>query len=123
MMLTAVIVDGYNIIGYINSVEGRNIDFSDARDCLISDLCVLKGATGWHIEVVFDAYKTGGPEKVESIDNVEVVYTSKEETADNYIERRFGELRQNAYTNMVVATDDKVLQSSPFIVFFCQGSI
>lgn len=31
----AVFVDGYNIIGYINSVEGRNIDLEDARDCLI----------------------------------------------------------------------------------------
>jgi predicted RNA-binding protein with PIN domain len=49
---------------------------------------VLKSATGWHIEVVFDAYLTGGPERSVSIDNVNVVYTSKEETADNYIERR-----------------------------------
>lgn len=31
----AVFVDGYNIIGHINSVEGRNIDLEDARDCLI----------------------------------------------------------------------------------------
>ena len=31
----AVFVDGYNIIGYINTVEGRNIDLEDARDCLI----------------------------------------------------------------------------------------
>lgn len=77
----AVFVDGYNIIGYINSVEGRQISFDDARDCLISDLCVLRGATGWCIEVVFDAYKVMGPEKSESIDNVAVTYTSKAETA------------------------------------------
>ena len=35
------------MIGYINTVEGRNIPLDDARDCLVSDLSVLKGATGW----------------------------------------------------------------------------
>lgn len=33
-----------------------------------------------------------------------------EETADNYIERQFAQLRAASFTNMVVATDDKVLQ-------------
>ena len=37
----------YHIIGYINTIEGRNIPLDDARDCLVSDLSVLKGATGW----------------------------------------------------------------------------
>lgn len=31
----AVFVDGYNIIGYINSVEGRSLELHEARDCLI----------------------------------------------------------------------------------------
>lgn len=66
-------VDGYNVIGYINSVEGRDIDLSDARDCLISDLAVLRSATGWYIEVVFDAYQTGGAEVIQQVDNVMVV--------------------------------------------------
>lgn len=60
------------MIGYINAVEGRQIDLSDARDCLISDLAVLKSATGWYIEVVFDAYQTGGAEVTQQIDNVMV---------------------------------------------------
>ena len=34
----AVFVDGYNIIGFINMAEGRDIELDDARDCLISDL-------------------------------------------------------------------------------------
>lgn len=73
----AVFVDGYNIIGYINSVEGRSLSLEDSRDCLVSDLCVLKSATGWHIEVVFDAYMTGGAEAVSDVDNVQVIFTSK----------------------------------------------
>ena len=106
----AVFVDGYNIIGYINSVEGRNIQFDDARDCLISDLAVLRSATGWWIEVVFDAYKAMTPQKTESIDSLLVHYTGVSETADNFIERRFGELAAEGFTNMIVATDDNVLR-------------
>jgi predicted RNA-binding protein with PIN domain len=106
----AVFVDGYNVIGYINSVEGRNIAFDDARDCLISDLAVLRSATGWWIEVVFDAYKAMMPQKSESVDSLLVTYTGMSETADNYIERRFGELSAEGFTNMIVATDDMVLR-------------
>ena len=106
----AVFVDGYNIIGYINSVEGRNIAFDDARDCLISDLSVLRSATGWWIEVVFDAYKAMTPQKTESVDSLLVHYTGISETADNFIERRFGELAAEGFTNMIVATDDNVLR-------------
>jgi predicted RNA-binding protein with PIN domain len=109
----AIFVDGYNIIGYINSVEGRDIEMSDARDCLISDLAVLRGATGWWIELVFDAYSDSSPTTATqraSIDSVFVTYTSRSETADNHIERRFAELKEEGFTNMVVATDDKVLQ-------------
>ena len=90
----AIFVDGYNVIGYINSVENRNIDLSDARDCLISDLSVLCGATGWWIELVFDAYDVGANTVSEDIvDQVHVSYTSRSETADNLIERRFSELK------------------------------
>ena len=106
----AVFVDGYNIIGYINSVEGRNIAFDDARDCLIGDLAVLRSATGWWIEVVFDSYKSMQPQKTETIDSLLVHYTGISETADNFIERRFGELAAEGYTNMIVATDDLVLR-------------
>lgn len=110
----AVFVDGYNIIGYINKEEGRcNIDLEDARDCLIGDLSILCGATGWWIEVVFDAYMSAssvGGSKTSLVDNVLVTFTSASETADNYIERRFSELARDGFTNMVVATDDNVLR-------------
>lgn len=106
----AVFVDGYNIIGYINSVEGRSIELSEARDCLISDLSILTSATGWCIEVVFDAYKVASPGGSINNGNIQITYTSSSETADNYIERRFSELQKIGFSNMIVATDDKVLQ-------------
>jgi hypothetical protein len=67
-----VFVDGYNVIGYMNRVEKKNFDdLSAARDGLISDLSVLRTATGWLIEVVFDAYQSSiGVERSEFVDNV-----------------------------------------------------
>ena len=106
----ALFVDGYNIIGYLNAVEGRSISFDEARDCLIADLSVLCGATGWFVEVIFDAYKVASPQSTQTIDSLLVTYTSMAETADNYIERRFTELSNSGYNNMVVATDDRVLR-------------
>lgn len=58
-----------------------------------------------------------GPEKRESVDNILVTYTSSSETADNHIERRFEELRQEGFNNMVVATDDNVRTNSLPIFF------
>ena len=107
----AVFVDGYNIIGFMNRKGNRGISLEDARDCLISDLTVLRGATDWHIEVVFDVYKSIGHQSSSSVDNVIVTYTSMSETADNYIERRFEELKKDGFSNMIVATDDNVLRS------------
>ena len=37
-----------------------------------------------------------------------MTYTSAADTADSWIERRFLELSQAGFTNMVVATDDNV---------------
>lgn len=121
----AIFVDGYNIVNYINCVEANGLrgerlglDIADGRDSLISDLCVLRGCTGWYIEVVFDSYKKtsniggGIPGNAVSslIDNVRVTFSGKSETADTYIERRFNDLKKEGFTNMVVATDDKILR-------------
>ena len=110
----AVFVDGYNIIGYMRTAENREgMSLEDARDCLVSDLAVLQGSTGWYIEVVFDAYAARGVEhlsRTQILDGVTITFTSKSETADNHIERRFTELRNEGYSNMIVATDDNVLR-------------
>jgi predicted RNA-binding protein with PIN domain len=111
-------VDGYNIIGHINSEEGRSIALDEARDCLVSDLCVLASATGWAIECVFDAYDnraSAAGARVQQ-DGISVYYTSQRETADDYIERRMNEIQQRrqgaSRSNVVVATDDFALRST-----------
>lgn len=106
-------VDGYNIIGYINAVEGRRITLDEARDCLVADLCVVASATGWAIECVFDAYDNplnAAGARVQQ-DGISVYYTSQKETADDYIERRINSL-QGRNPNLVVATDDVALRST-----------
>lgn len=108
----ALFVDGYNIVGHMRALgEFDRFDFASARDSLIGDLAILQSTTGWWIEVVFDAYKTGSPERQEVVDSVLVTYTSPQETADSYIERRFNELSEQGFTNMIVATDDQLLRS------------
>lgn len=109
----AIFVDGYNIIGYAKDFDDENMNFEESRDCLINDLCVLACLTGWFIEVVFDAYKVKGKRRSSSefADGLVVTYTGSSETADNYIERRFGELKAQQFSNMVVATDDVVLRT------------
>ncbi len=110
----AIVVDGYNVIGYLtrqNSIDS----LEDARDELIADLRVLAGTSGWFIEVVFDAYKATSFNRFSTAsktpyDGIKVTYTSASETADNYIENRFNQLKMNNFTNMVVATDDNLLR-------------
>ena len=116
----AIFVDGYNVIGHMRSAsysrgeggdEYSGINFEDARHQLVSDLSVLRAATGWYIEVVFDAYKVKAAQKLEVVDGVCCVYTSAQETADGYIERKFEDLKRQGFTNMVVASDDSMLRT------------
>jgi len=109
----AIFVDGYNILGSIGTFNDENLNLEGARDGLINDLGVLSCLTGWFIEVVFDAYKNKAniKSKSDGSDGFIVTYTGSSETADNYIERRFGELKAQNFSNMVVATDDIVLRT------------
>lgn len=107
-----VFVDGYNVIGQMDYKEDGKMDLEEARDRLINDLAVVRGATGWIIEVVFDAYKVKSSGNSMFADGIIITYTSATETADGYIERRFEELRNEGFTNMIVATDDNMVRMS-----------
>jgi predicted RNA-binding protein with PIN domain len=72
---------------------------------------VLKGSTGWWIEVIFDAYKVKKQTSTSDFfDGVHVVYTSGDETADNYIERKLVEFSNIGFQNVIVATDDLAIR-------------
>jgi predicted RNA-binding protein with PIN domain len=86
-----LIVDGYNVI--YNEKWGKVFDkkkdtLEDCRDKLLKILSNYQGYKNNNILVIFDAYKVKSRKVViESYDNISVVYTKENETADNFIER------------------------------------
>ncbi|MDO4614980.1 MAG: TetM/TetW/TetO/TetS family tetracycline resistance ribosomal protection protein [Lachnospiraceae bacterium] len=85
-----LIVDGYNVIfawEELRDLAERNIDA--ARDALLEKLSSYQGYLNMQIAVVFDAYKRKpNPGWKCQYDNLEVIFTKEDETADAYIERR-----------------------------------
>ena len=84
-----VIIDGYNVIYAWNELrELANENIDSARDKLIDIICNYQGAKCVNVIVVFDAYRLKGfigEEK--TINNIKIVFTKEDETADAYIER------------------------------------
>jgi uncharacterized protein len=101
-----LIVDGYNMIGaWPNLRKLREIDFDKSRDYLITQLAEYKAYTGMAIIVVFDAHFVNGIEKVDKNSKVEVIFTRKNQTADEKIEKLAIELRHVNH-HIYVATSD-----------------
>lgn len=104
-------VDGYNMIGawpHLVKLQRRD-ELAQARDTLLSELSEYAKYENIEVRVVFDAMFVPGIEKKYNYDNITVIFTKEDETADMYIERAVGE--ENLFTtNVVVATSDLVEQ-------------
>ena len=107
-----VIVDGYNIIfAWDELKELAKVNIDSARDKLIDILIDYQGYKGCRLILVFDAYKVkGNSGKIVHYNNVEVVYTKQDETADAFIERTVHEIR-NKYKITVASADGLVQQT------------
>lgn len=101
-----LLVDGYNIIfswKRLQKAAEKSLDL--ARVKLADTLCNYAGYTGEQVILVFDAYKVnGGVESIEPYNNITVVYTGEQETADHYIEKTAKILTKNFAVR--VATSD-----------------
>lgn len=101
-----LVVDGYNIInawGDLFNLQEEPLE--DCRERLLAILSNYQGYKKSNIIVVFDAHLVkGSREKQESYDNLTVVFTRENETADNYIER-FVYRMGNTYTIRVATSD------------------
>ena len=101
-----VIVDGYNVIFAwedLTILAKENIDAS--RDSLIDTLSRFKAMTSAEVMVVFDAYRVKGHNSEHSIlQDVRIVYTDEDVTADQYIERFTNALAKK--TKVAVVTSD-----------------
>lgn len=104
--MNILIVDGYNIIGaWPGLKELRDKDLAAARDKLIEKMAEFKAFTGYRVMVVFDAQFVTGTEKKLKNQKVEVIFTKKNETADERIEKLAIDL-SNRKTKIYVATSD-----------------
>jgi uncharacterized protein len=109
-----LLIDGYNIIGAWAELRNlKNRDLAAARDLLIERMAEYQAFSGFHIIVVFDAYYVQGTEKKVKNHKVEVIFTKKNETADERIEKLAIQL-SNRKTQIHVATSDYTEQWAIF---------
>jgi len=82
-------VDGYNIIfAWKDLKKLADSSLEDARKKLLDIMSDFQGFSGFEIVVVFDAHNVkDNVGAIERHDELSVVYTKEDETADNYIER------------------------------------
>ena len=110
-----LIVDGYNVLNAWKDVQGMDAgSLSDARDALAARLMDYAGFSGQKVVLVYDAYLGDRRARTEERTGpLTVVYTQKNETADNYIERLCDQYARDAELGRVevrVATSDLVEQ-------------
>ena len=84
-----VLADGYNIIFAWEELSAlAKDDISAARDALVSELSRFASMTHAKVIAVFDAYRIKGHARENTVfQDVQLIYTKEEETADQYIER------------------------------------
>lgn len=107
-----LIVDGYNMIFAWDGLreQARN-DLSGARERLLDILSNYCGYRPCELVVVFDSYRVkGGIGSKTKHDNLRVVYTKENESADLYIETLVGQIGRNYAVR--VATSDALIQLS-----------
>lgn len=107
-----LIVDGYNMIFAWDGLrEQAGYDLSGARERLLDLLSNYCGFHPCELIVVFDSYRVrGGTGSRSSHNNLRVVYTQEEESADLYIETLVGKIGKNYAVR--VATSDALIQLS-----------
>lgn len=118
-MKNILLVDGYNMIGAWKELRPlRDTNFEDARKRLIELMAEYKAAMGWRVIIVFDAHHVSGVEQSYIENDVEVIYTRKNETADERIEKMTRDLK-GRHVQIYVATSDMAEQS----VIFGNGAL
>lgn len=112
--MDVLIVDGYNVIGALEELQQlKTVDLGQARDRLIELMAEYRSYIDTHVIIVFDAYFVGGSESKQYKDKVDIIYTKKDETADECIERLISTYK-NVANQVYVATSDYMEQRITF---------
>ena len=113
-MQNILLVDGYNMIGAWKELRVlRDENFEDARDRLVELMAEYKAVKGWRVIIVFDAHLVPGTEQLYIQHDVEVIFTRKNETADERIEKLSTDLKGRKI-QIHVATSDMTEQNVVF---------
>ena len=118
-MQTILLVDGYNMIGAWKELRPlRDTNFEEARNRLLDLMAEYRAAIGARVIVVFDAHLVPGAQQTYVQNGVEIIYTRKNETADERIEKLTNELKGREI-QIYVATSDMTEQN----VIFGNGAL
>lgn len=113
-MKDILLVDGYNMIGAWPELRKiKDKDLGLARDRLVEIMAEYQAYTGYKVKVIFDAHMVEGIGKNYHNHRVDVIYTKKNETADERIEKLVHQLKR-IDTRIHVATSDFTEQSLTF---------
>ncbi|MBO4219096.1 MAG: NYN domain-containing protein [Erysipelotrichaceae bacterium] len=106
-----LIADGYNLMHYFRRSSSMSEEnFDGARDLIINQLSSYAGYKGCKVIAVFDAYKKeDNYGKVDFGQEVSVVYTRQNQTADSYIEKLVHDYSKDY--EITVASSDQAVQN------------
>lgn len=110
-----LLIDGYNVIGNWPELNKLKLDnrLADARDELINIISEYKKYRDLDMKIIFDAMYVPGLSKKDKKHNLDIVWTSKDETADSYIEA-YARQKQSRFVQVVVVTSDQAEQWTVF---------
>ncbi len=113
-MIEYLVIDAYNIINAWRDIFNPEYEpLEDSREKLLNILSNYQGYKKNNIIVVFDAHSVKGrQDKMESFDNIKIVFTKENETADSYIERLVYILSKDKQNVVRVATLDYLEQTT-----------
>lgn len=106
MPLVRILVDGYSLLhNWPELAPGRERHSAEARAALVEKLTHYRDASGTPISIFFDgSLPRGAGPKQHSSPEVEVLFSSGGQTADELIERAAHRFRD--YGDVLVVTDD-----------------
>lgn len=109
-----IIVDGHNFIfNFFKADKLSNENLMYLRGKLISDLTWYKNQKNCDMVVVFDARNSDNLNRsIQIVDDIKVIYSKKNETADTVIEELAG--RETGYRRIFVVTSDYLQQKVVF---------
>ena len=109
-----VIVDGHNFIfNLLKGAKTSSEKLAYLREKLIADLDWYKNQKNCDMVVVFDARNSDNPSRnIQTVDGVKVIYSRKNETADDIIEELAG--METGYRRKFVVTSDYLQQKVVF---------